>query len=62
MTSQGARQDRQAAFQPAVGPPDILSADAERYTEQVPVLQREAAQDPTYNGQDAAKRLRGSDG
>jgi hypothetical protein len=57
----GARQDRRDAFQPQIGPPDILSADALMYVEAVPALQRAATQDSTYNGEDAGKRLRGSE-
>jgi hypothetical protein len=62
MADQGSRQDRMGAFQPSVGPADLLSADAERYTEQVAALQAEARADPVYNGKDAARRLRGTDG
>jgi hypothetical protein len=61
MTDQGSRQDRRDAFQPKVGPPSILSDDALRYTEAVPALQQEAAQDAVYNGRDAGRRLRGSE-
>jgi len=57
VTDQGSRQARQEAFQPKLGPPDILSVDAERYESLRQELQRQAVTDPALNGQDAWRRL-----
>ena len=62
MADRGSRQERMAEFVPTVGPPDVLSDDAKRYTEQVPQLQAQAAADPILNGQDAQRRGSSSDG
>jgi hypothetical protein len=62
MSDQGSRQERMGEFEPRVGPVDVLSADAHQYTDSVPALQAEARRDPAYNGQDAERRLRGTDG
>jgi hypothetical protein len=60
MTAQGVRQARREAFQPTT-PARILSDEAMQYADQVAPLQAAAAQDPVYNGADAARRLRGTE-
>jgi hypothetical protein len=59
---QGERQARQEAFQPRLGPVDILSADQDGYVDSVPTMQQKYARDPNYNGRDAEKRFEGDDG
>ena len=55
--SQGQRQARQQGFVPRVGPADLLSDDALKYTDAVPGMQAAATRDPYLNGADAARRL-----
>jgi hypothetical protein len=54
---QGSRQARREAFQPNVGPPDILSKDAQQYVDSAAALRREATQDPYLNGEDSRGRV-----
>jgi hypothetical protein len=62
MTDQaGQRQLRQQAFVPTT-PHRLLSDEAMQYVDQVPRLQAQAAANPYLNGQDAERRLGGSDG
>jgi hypothetical protein len=57
----GSRMERQAAYVPDPGQ-DPLSAEAHEYVDGVQPMQRKYAQNGTYNGSDALKRLRGPDG
>ena len=55
------RQGRQQAFTPTETR-DILSDDACAYVDNVPILQRQAADNAYLNGLDAERRLEGSSG
>ena len=52
----GSRQARQQEFTPTP-PRDLFSADQHRYTDEVPVAQAAATQDPYLNGEDSQRRL-----
>jgi hypothetical protein len=53
--------ERQQSFTPTPVR-DVYSAEQHEYLDPVPVQQAKYAADPVYNGSDALKRLRGSDG
>jgi hypothetical protein len=57
----GSRMERQQAFTPTPVR-GIYSAEQHEYLDPVPGMQAKYAADATYNGSDALKRLRGSDG
>ena len=61
MTGQGSRQDRREAFQPSIGPADLLSEDASLYVNQAAKFQREAAGSPELNGAAARGRVKVDD-
>jgi hypothetical protein len=62
MTEQESRQARREAFQPRIGPVDVLSADQHQFVDAVPAQQTQYAADATYKGTDALRRLRSPDG